>query len=75
MRKIILFGATAVVLALGVASAMASEASTATQASAARVQEGRAVLENDVATLRPYGSSYHDPRFSLQQDDIYDGRF
>ena len=48
------------------------------------MQEGRAVDSGagywgapagDDAYRRPTDNGYHDPRFSLQQDEIYDGRF
>jgi hypothetical protein len=50
---------------------------------ASPMQEGRAVFLDgdspqalgDILRRRPTSNGYHDPAFSRQQDDIYNGRF
>jgi hypothetical protein len=90
MRNILLSGAAAFVLALsaiGANSALANEpdanaaihhhrAAPHRLAAAAPMREGRGAAIGDAFSVRFMMDDHaHDPAFSRQQDEIYDGRF
>ena len=87
MRKPVLFGIVIVGMLLGAAQANAATASEAgisfvsserplhRAAKTPVLQEGRAALGGDKFLSPSINAGYHDPAFSRQQDDAYDGRF
>ena len=90
MRNIFLSAAAAFVLALGATNVNAApvnepgahraaihvhRATPHRLASTLPLQEGRSVVVGEDFSARFMGDRAHDPAFSLQQDEIYDGRF
>ena len=77
MQKILTFGAAALILGFSAVTANAQQQTRSSYCppSAGAVREGHApsIVEN--FPLHYFDNGYHDPKFSSQQDQIYDGRF
>jgi hypothetical protein len=77
VRKILMLGTATLVLVIGAVSANARQQARPFHrpSLASVVQEGRAASIRESFPARYFDNGYHDPTFSRQQDEIYEGRF